>query len=394
MTPSERRVTLHLAAIYGLRMLGMFIILPVFALYAEGLPGGHDRLWVGLTLGAYGLTQAVLQIPFGWLSDRFGRKRLLYIGLLMFAAGSFVAAWAPNVQWILVGRMLQGAGAISGVLLALLSDMTRFSVRTKAMAAIGITIGSTFALSMMIAPVLKDWFGVPGIFVLTGILAMVAFLDIRYGLPELRHIDDGSADVNLTEQHRSFWRATWDVLKNPDLARLNFGIFVLHAVLMALFVQIPFDLRTAGLPEAHHWYVYLPVLIISLALLMPVMRRIDHPNTAKFAFRAAITILLVGHVVLAFNHSSLVPLVIGLLLFFIGFNQLEAALPSLISKRAPAEIKGTATGIYGSLQFLGTFVGAAVGGALVQYAGESALFWSCVGICVVWWFIVFTDKKV
>ncbi|MDR0588838.1 MAG: MFS transporter, partial [Burkholderiales bacterium] len=247
MTPIERRLTVHLSAVYALRMLGMFIILPVFALYAETLAGGDDRFWVGFALGAYGLTQAILQIPFGWASDRWGRKPVIFLGLIVFALGSFIAAASSSLLWVIVGRMLQGAGAISGVLIALIADGTRYSVRTKAMAAIGMTIGGTFAVSLMIAPVLTALFGVPGIFVMTGILAILAFIDIKFFVPDT---NIGNADPN---DQLPFWRAFFSVLNNATLARLNFGIFALHAVLMAIFVQIPFNLRQIGLPANHHW---------------------------------------------------------------------------------------------------------------------------------------------
>ncbi len=375
MTTAELGATLNLAGIFGLRMLGMFIILPVFALYAENLPGGQNHFWVGMALGIYGLTQALLQIPFGWASDRYGRKRLIYIGLLLFALGSFLAAWAPTIGWVIVGRTLQGAGAISGVAIALAADLTRPQVRTKAMAIIGMTIGATFIFSLIAGPVLKGWIGVPGIFALTGILALAAFLVVRFRIPE---------PGKPSDERRVIWQDFFAVLRDPHLWRLNLGIFVLHAVLMALFVQIPFDLRASGLNGDEHWKVYLPVLLASIALILPALRPADDPRRASRIFNSAVIVLCIAQIVLMFSAQQLVWLVAGLLAFFTAFNLLEASLPSLVSKQAPPALKGTATGVYSSLQFFGAFVGAAAGGALGQIWGDVAIFAACLAMSFAW----------
>jgi Arabinose efflux permease len=375
MTAEERRVTLDLAGIFGLRMLGMFIILPVFALYAEKLPGGHSHFLIGVALGIYGLTQAILQIPFGWASDRYGRKRLIYIGLILFALGSFLAAWAPTIGWVIAGRTLQGAGAISGVVIALTADLTRPQVRTKAMMIIGITIGATFAFSLMAGPVLKGWIGVPGIFAMTGVLAIAALGVVRFRIPEPQ---------TQSHERQVRWCDFYAVLVDPHLWRLNFGIFTLHAVLMALFVQIPFDLRASGLGDSEHWKVYLPVLLASIVLILPALRPADDPRRAAHIFSGAIIVLGVAQVALMLSGQQLAWLVVGLLAFFSAFNLLEAALPSLISKKAPPEMKGTASGVYSSLQFLGTFAGAAVGGALGQVWGDTAIFALCFVMTGMW----------
>ncbi|MCL2872369.1 MAG: MFS transporter [Betaproteobacteria bacterium] len=384
MTAPERRATINLAGIFGLRMLGMFIVLPVFALYAETLPGGDDRFLIGVALGIYGLTQAVLQVPFGWASDRYGRKRMIYIGLLIFAVGSFVAAWAPTVFWVTVGRALQGAGAISGVVIALVADLTRPEVRTRAMMVVGITIGATFAFSLMTGPVLKNWIGVPGIFVLTGLLALAALGAVRFRVPE---------SPQVPQDRRVELRDFNKVLTDPHLLRLNFGILSLHAILMALFVQVPFDLRAAGLPAESHWQVYLPVLVGSVILMMPAVRRIDQPQHGRWMFCGAIAVLLLAQVLLMFSHQSLAWLATALLLFFTAFNLLEATLPALISKQAPVALKGTATGVYSSLQFLGTFVGAAAGGALAQRWGDMAIFALCLGLSALWLLAAMTAPR-
>lgn len=376
MNAQERAATLALSSLFALRMFGMFIILPVFALHAEGLPGGRDYALVGMALGAYGLTQALLQIPFGYASDRFGRKPAIVAGLLIFALGSFVAAWAPDLGWTIVGRALQGAGAISAAVMALAADLTRDAVRTKAMAAIGMTIGATFAVSLVAGPLLQDAIGVPGIFSLTGLLALAGIVLIARlptagaAVPRIAH-DGGLA---------GFAR----VLANRQLGRLNYGIFALHAVLMALFVQVPFALREAGLAPSSHWQVYLPVIAASLLLLLPALRFADQPVRGKWIFNLAVLGLGVGQLILATADASLGALVVGLAAFFAAFTLLEATLPSLVSKFAPPELKGTAAGVYSSAQFLGAFVGGAAGGVLAQHAGTAAAFGFGLALTLLW----------
>ena len=374
MTTSERRATLGLAGIFGLRMLGMFIVLPVLALYAETLPGGRDHTLVGLALGAYGLTQAVLQIPFGWASDRWGRKPVIVAGLVVFALGSFVAAWAPTIVWTIVGRTVQGAGAISAAVIALTADLTRDSVRSRAMAAIGMTIGATFALSLIIAPALTPLIGVPGIFVMTGVLALGAIVLLEYAVPDP---DIRPARLDTAAQ----WKT---VLADRDLLRLNYGIFALHAALMALFVQVPFMLRDNGVAASRHWLVYLPVLVASVALMLPALWQADRPGRGKRVFVGAVAVLFVGQALLATAGASLPLTIAALVVFFTAFNLLEATLPSLVSKFAPPAVKGTAAGVYSSVQFLGTFVGAAAGGWLSQWHGATAVFGFCLVLSALW----------
>lgn len=376
MTPAERRATVGLASIFGLRMLGMFIILPVFALHAETLPGGGDRALVGLALGVYGLTQAVLQVPYGWASDRWGRKPAIAIGLAVFALGSFVAAWAPDIAWTIAGRTLQGAGAISAAVIALAADLTRDEVRTRAMAAIGMTIGATFAVSLVAGPLLESRIGVPGIFAATGLLALAAIGVLKRWVP--------SADAPAPTPAESGLLAVRSVLADSQLLRLNVGIFVLHAVLMALFVQVPFALRDAGLAPAHHWQVYLLAIVASIALLYPALRVADREANAKAIFVGAIVVLALSQLMLAFAETSLSALIVSLMVFFAAFNLLEGTLPSLVSKYAPAALKGTAVGVYSSTQFLGAFVGAAAGGTLAQHAGPGALYAFGIALTALW----------
>ncbi|MEP6677799.1 MAG: MFS transporter [Betaproteobacteria bacterium] len=378
MTALERRATLGLASISGLRMLGMFIVLPVFALFAETLPGGRDRTLVGIALGAYGLTQAVLQLPFGWASDKWGRRPVIYSGLALFAAGSFVAAWAPTIGWTIAGRALQGAGAVSAAVIALTADQQRDVVRTRAMAAIGITIATTFMLSLVAGPLLNAAIGVPGIFALTGVLALAAMAVVRFGIPDV-------ARPPTRAPSRAAFRR---VLADANLQRLNYGIFALHALLTALFVEIPFALRDNGVNIDRQWEIYLPVMALSFALMWPFARVIDQPQRGKRVFVGAVALLLLAQLALAAGVQAgghaLPVLVAGLLLFFAAFSLLEATLPAFVSRYAPAELKGSAVGVYASVQFAGAFVGAAIGGWLAQHAGAAAVFAFGAALCAIW----------
>ncbi|SDA11139.1 Predicted arabinose efflux permease, MFS family [Nitrosospira sp. Nsp18] len=385
MSPIELRATAGLAGIYGLRMLGMFIILPVFAFYAEHLPGGVSYTLVGIALGAYGLTQAILQIPFGWLSDRIGRKPVIYIGLILFAIGSFVAASATDIYVVILGRVIQGAGAISAAVMALAADLTREEHRTKAMAAIGMTIGATFALSLIIAPALNNVIGVPGIFAMTGVLALLAMVVVFKIIPD-PVISRFHSD---TEASAGRFR---NVLRNPQLLRLDFGVFALHATLMALWLVVPLSLRTTGLAADHHWQVYLPVLLLSMVLIVPAIIYGEKKAKLKQIFVISVAVLLASQVMLAYAFDSLWGTTLALLVFFTAFNLLEATLPSLISKIAPVGAKGTAIGVYSSVQFLGAFVGATVGGYLYQHHGASALYAFCGALLTLWLIFAVTMK--
>lgn len=364
MTPLELRASIGLSGIFGLRLLGMFVILPVFAIYAERLPGGDNLTLVGLAIGAYGLTQALLQIPFGWWSDRYGRKPVVYIGLVIFAVGSFVAALAPNIYMVIFGRMLQGAGAISAAVIAMTADLTREDQRAKAMAMIGSTIGVAFALSLVASPWLDRMIGVPGIFALTGILALGAMLVMWRVIPD--------APQNPPAPGRAL-KDFWHVLTDPQLARLNWGIFALHAVLMALFIVVPFGLRDAGLPVGEHWQVYLPVMLGSFVLMMPAVLQAGNPVLLRRWFIVSIAVLLAAHLALPWLDGSVWLLSLFLLAFFAPFNALEAMLPTLTTRLAPAHAKGTAIGLYSTIQFFGTFLGASAGGILYKYWGPVAV---------------------
>ncbi len=373
MSRRELRASLGLSGVAGLRMLGMFIILPVFALYARELPGGDDKFLVGFALGAYGLAQALLQIAFGRLSDRWGRKRTIYLGLAIFAAGSFVAAFADDIYMVTLGRALQGAGAISAAVIALAADLTSDANRTKAMAIIGVTIGAAFALSMVIAPVLAGAIGLPGIFAMTGVLALCAAGVVRFVVPApAEDARRNGEPVPLSA-----------VLRDGQLMRLNVGILVLHAMLMALFVELPLSLE-AHLPAQAHWKVYLPVMLASVAIMVPAMLASERRGRQKSAFLCSVVVLGAAAAVLGGGAQSLPWMVAGLVLFFAAFNLLEASLPSMVTKQAPPAAKGAAIGVYSTLQFVGTFAGASAAGWLAQHYGREAVFALCVALAAVW----------
>ena len=378
MTPRELRASLSLASIYALRMLGMFLILPIFAIYAETLPGGASHLMIGLALGAYGLTQALFQLPFGMASDRYGRKRVIYFGLVLFAIGSVVAALADDIVWVMVGRAIQGAGAVSAAVTALVADLTGEQHRTKAMAMIGGTIGVTFAFSLVAGPALNQWIGIPGIFAMTGVLAVLAIFVVKFVVPD-----------PLTSRFHSDAEATpaklGEVLKDRQLLRLNFGIFALHAAQMAMFVVVPFALKkSGGLDENHHWQVYLPIMLTSFILMVPAIIYGEKKAQLKRVFVSAIALMLGAQILFAFSIQNFWGIVTSLMAYFIAFNVLEASLPSIISKIAPAASKGTAIGVYNTSQSLGVFIGGALGGWLSHAYSYAAVFGFCSVLMALW----------
>lgn len=378
MTPAERRASIGLAGIYGLRMLGMFIILPIFTLYAQHLPGGESHTLAGLALGAYGLTQAILQIPAGWMSDRYGRKPVIYAGLLLFAIGSFIAASADNIYWVILGRVIQGAGAINAAVMALTADLTREEHRTKAMAMIGMTIGITFNFSLVVsAPLSHVIGGVPGIFAMTGVLVIASMGVLAWMIP----------NPEITRFHtdtEASTRKIGEVLRNKELLRLDFGIFTLHAILMSVFMQVPYILRGNGLEAVAHWKVYLPATLTAFALMVPFIIVAEKKGKMKQVFMGAVALAAVSQAALLAFQGNIWGVALSLLLFFAAFNVLEATLPSLISKIAPLDAKGTAMGVYSSAQFLGAFFGGAMGGVLMQHVGGNAVFIFAIALLLLW----------
>jgi MFS family permease len=378
MTPFELRATISLALVFALRMFGMFSILPVLAIYAQQLPGGASPFLVGIALGIDGLAQAFLQIPFGLLSDRYGRKPVIYVGLALFALGSFIAAGADNIHIIILGRLVQGTGAIAAAVIALTADLTREEHRSKSMAVIGMSIGFTFGASMVIGPALAHVVGVSGIFAMTGVLALAAMAVVRFIVPNPQisrvHADAETVPAQIAA-----------VLKNPELQRLDFGIFSLHAAMRGLFVVVPLILLNVGqMPVSEHWKVYLPVMAISFFAVIPAIIIAETRGKMKQVFCGAVALLLVSTLLMSVSINHFAGVLAALFLFFLAFNLLEATLPSLVSKIAPAGSKGTAIGVYNSFQFFGLFLGGALGGFLAQHVAPAAVFVFASGLCVAW----------
>ncbi|MBK7955359.1 MAG: MFS transporter [Candidatus Accumulibacter sp.] len=374
MSSQEKRAGISLAAVFALRMLGLFLILPVFSIYAQKLPSGNDMALVGIALGAYGLTQACLQIAYGAASDRFGRKPVIVFGLLLFAGGSFLAAGADDIYLVIAGRVLQGAGAISAAVTALAADLTREQHLTKVMAMIGSSIGLVFAISMVGAPLLYSLIGMPGIFVLTGVLAILAIVVVLKVVP-----------VAPLVPRRPAWPSFVEVLANRQLQRLNFGVFALHLMLTAMWVLLPADLVSiGGLPVAEHWKVYLPALLISFVIMVPAIIIAERFNCMKLIFNGAIVLLLAVQVGFGLFADGLYGLAFWLMLFFVAFNILEATQPSLISRIAPPHAKGAALGVYNTTQALGLFLGGVIGGVLAKYAGAGAVWLAGVVLAAIW----------
>jgi predicted MFS family arabinose efflux permease len=380
MSREEFRAALSLSSVYALRMLGLFMILPVFALYAGDLEGVTPTL-TGLAIGIYGLTQAALQIPAGLLSDRIGRKPVIIGGLLIFALGSVVAALADSMLVVILGRALQGAGAIAAAIMALAADLTREQHRIKAMALIGMSIGLSFALALVLGPVLNDWVGVPGIFAITAVLAVGGILVVGFVVPRPVVSRPHRVAEAIPEQ---FGR----VLRQTQLLRLDFGILMLHAILTASFVVLPLILRDqAGVAASAHWKIYLPVLVCSVLAMLPLIIMAERKGRVRPVFLSAIALLIAAELGLFFLPVTLYSVVFMMFVFFTAFNLLEAMLPSLISRIAPADCRGTAMGFYSSSQFFGAFLGGALGGVLHQYAGTHAVF-LCSAIGAALWLLL------
>lgn len=372
----ERRAVGGLSAIFAFRLLGLFLILPVFALYAQGLTG-QTAFLIGLALGVYGLTQALFQIPLGMLSDRFGRKPVIAVGLLVFCLGSIIAALADSIAGVIVGRALQGMGAIAAVLLAMVADLTREEQRTKAMLLIGLTIGASFVAALLLGPVLGALIGVRGIFWLTAALAIMGMLVLTLVPTPVRsavHLETSALPSQFSL-----------VLSNGELLRLDVGVFVLHAVLTAMFVVIPLVLvETVGLPSNEHWWLYAGTMLLSLLVVVPALTLGDRSRRVRGLIVGAVLALLLSQVLLLREQQSITHMWVVLLLFFGGFNILEAELPALVSKAAPVDAKGTAIGLYSSFEFLGAFVGASAGGWLHGRYGISAPFVLTLGLLLLW----------
>lgn len=373
MNSIEWRAVAGLSLVYALRMLGMFMILPVFAIYARELPGGGATgMQIGLAIGAYGLAQAFLQIPLGMASDRFGRKAVIVIGMLIFALGSLIAAATDDIHWIIFGRFVQGAGAVSAAVSALVADITRESVRTTAMTILGVGMGGSFVLALVLGPLLAAWHGVSGIFALTCVLALLSIPVVLYGVP----------DAPMVERQPS---RLAEALADTELLRLNGGIFMLHACMTSLFVAAPLALEhTLQLPSREHWQVYLPVLTLSVAPAFLLIRYGESRNRIPSIMLGAIITLAVALGIASESWNQPYGLLGGLLLYFVGFNFLEGALPSLISLRAPPARKGAALGVYATSQFLGGFAGGVLGGFALGHFGPPGVFACAAALPLLW----------
>lgn len=389
MTAAERKGAASLASIFGLRMMGLFLILPVFSTYAHGLDGALENpALVGIALGAYGLTQALLQIPFGMMSDRFGRKPVIAAGMVLFAIGSVIAAMATSIEGVLLGRVIQGSGAVAAAVIALAADLTRDEHRTKAMATIGITIGVSFAISMVLGPLLDAWVGVAGIFWLTAVLALGSILVLYFIVPDPKkssHHSDSEVTTSMFGQ----------ILKHKSLLRLDIGVLILHASLTAMFVVLPLvlaDKKLNLLEMSDQWMLYLPVMLLSFALMIPLIIVAEAKRKMKQVFVLSIALLIAACVMLAMGHASLLWIAVALLAFFTGFNTLEASLPSLVAKYAPAGAKGTAIGVFNTNQFFGAFVGGVLGGFLYhpEVQNYAVVFWVLAAMLAVWLLIALT----
>ncbi len=372
MNSLEWRAVGGLSLVYALRMLGMFMILPVFAIYARELPGQVSGLQIGLAIGAYGLAQALLQIPLGIASDRYGRKPVIVIGMLIFALGSLIAAATDDIHWIIFGRFVQGAGAVSAAVSALVADITRESVRTTAMGILGVGMGGSFVLALVLGPLLAAWHGVSGIFLLTCALALLAIPVVVWWVPSAPALARGPSRIK-------------DALADPELLRLNGGIFLLHACMTSLFVAAPLAIEhTLQLPLAAHWKIYLPVLALSVVPAFSLMRFAEVRGIVKSVMPAAVAMLVGALAIMAESWNHATGLIAGLLLYFVAFNFLEGALPALISKWAPPTQKGAAMGTYATSQFLGGFIGGVLGGFALGHFGPPGVFACAAVLPLVW----------
>lgn len=382
----EQKTAISLASVFALRMLGLFMIMPVFAIYGRELVG-YSPLWVGIVIGAYGLTQALLQIPMGQLSDRIGRKPVIIGGLVLFLIGSLVAGFSDSVYGVAIGRVLQGTGAVASAILALAADITRDQQRPKVMGVIGVCIGLSFAFSLVAGPLLAQWFGLQGIFFITALLAAIGILVVQYVVPNsTTKAPEGEASTNAQKLK--------SMLKDPQLLRLDAGIFLLHLTLTAIFVSLPFELEKAGLVGDHHWWLYFPALMLSFVLMVPMLIIAAKKKMNKQFFLAAIALMTIALIIMGFASGSITLFAIAIVLYFTAFNFLEASLPAFISMSAPAGAKGSAMGIYSTSQFAGAFFGGVIAGSLYSELGSQGLFFAIAAIMLVWLAISFGLKNV
>jgi MFS family permease len=377
MDRQELRAAGSLAAVFSIRLLGLFMIYPVFKAYAQQLSGATP-LKIGLALGIYGLSQGLLQIPFGMLSDRIGRKIMIVSGLVIFGAGSAVAAVSGSIEGVIAGRALQGAGAVGSVILATVADLTSEQNRTKAMAIVGVTIGASFMIALVTGPIVAGLGGVSAIFWLMAVLALLGIAVTEFAIP-------APSAVHASPREESVPAVLGSVLKDKELLRLDFGVFALHAMLTANFLLVPGLLNTGlGVIDHNQWTIYLPVLAVSLAVAAPAILFAEKRGRTKTVLVIAVTALAVSQIALVFAAHDAYALIAALTIFFSGFNIMSASLPSLITKTAPANAKGTAAGVFSSLQFLGMFAGGTAGGWVQQHGSDTGVFLLTAGLAALW----------
>lgn len=372
----EKRAAVSLASVFAFRMLGLFMLMPVLAIYGQDL-AGFSPLWIGIAIGAYGLTQAVLQIPMGWLSDKIGRKKVIVGGLCLFALGSVIAATADSLQMVTVGRALQGMGAIASSLLAFASDLSRDEQRPKVMAVIGMSIGMSFAVAMLLGPMVAAAWGIAGIFWLTAALAILGIFIVLFLVPKaVNKAPKGDTLASFADIKK--------LIKHPQLARLDVGIMLLHLTLTTIFVALPGQLITNGLVASAHWQIYIPVLIFGFLLMAPMMIIAIRKEKEKQAFIASIALLTMSMTAMALWVDSIIGMALCMLAYFVAFNFLEATMPALVSRFSPANQKGSAMGVFSSAQFFGAFLGGILGGYVAQSTTAQAVFAAAAVVGLIW----------
>ncbi len=379
MNPSELRSALALAGIFGLRMLGLFLLLPVFSIHAKDLPGGDQAFFIGLALGIFNIVQACFHIPLGRLSDRIGRKKVVLWGLSLFVAGALICAAKDDLLWISIGRGVMGAGAISAAVSAWVADLTREQVRSQAMALVGASISLSFAVSLVVAAPLYRMISLSGMFLVLAILGAVAMVVAYFVLPNNRpeiHAQQDSLKV---------------VFLRPELMRLNIGVFVLNATQVAMFLVVPRLLEQAGFPLSAHWQIYLSVVLLSFIFMVPLLIYGEKKQRIRLVLLIAIILLVIAEIIFT-QASSVMLITVALLIYFIGFNLLEALQPSLVTRYAK-ESKGTALGIYNTTQSIGLFTGAVMGGLLMDSHGDLSVFVMGAAMLLCWLIIAWSMRE-
>ncbi len=383
-TSTERKAAISLAAVYGLRMFGLFLVLPVLAVYTVDYPG-YGAAAVGLAIGIYGLTQSIFQIPLGFASDRLGRKPVIIFGLLVFAFGSWLASTATTMNGLIIGRAIQGGGAIASALMALAADVSREERRAQMMAVLGLSIGFSFVLALIAGPFLASRYQLAGLFQITAVLALLAIVVVVFIVP----------DIKQQVRQRDVLPAAAElkrILANGQLMRLDFGIFALHLLLTASFVQIPLFLQQAGIDKENHAWIYLPVMLLAFAGMLPGIILAEKKRMHTRVMYVALALLLLSQLAWLWGASRIV-IISGLFVFFLGFNLLEAMLPSMISRFAPVAGKGTAMGVYSTSQFMGSFIGGVLAGLLASYYGSHSIFMAGIVLVVIWMWLHYTQEN-